>query len=106
MSRSSTVMRPMPLRTSVGAIWEIRPPAPTQTTLAFENASWSNPGIFFWRSSAPGIGLPTSLIEVCETVNACCTFFHSTTVNFDFQIVIQPDEPDKAVTAKDGHHGD
>src|SRR5437764_8249000 len=31
-------------------------------------------------------------------------FFHSISVNFDLKVMVQPDEPDKTVSAKDGHH--
>src|SRR5664279_1952787 len=103
MSSSRSVIRPMPLRTSVGAMCEISPPAPMHRMLLFENSSWSKPAILRWRSSAPGTGLPRSLIEVCETVDALCMFFSSFPVDLDFQVVVQPHEAHKAVAAEDGH---
>src|ERR1700694_4299061 len=101
MSSSSKVIRPMPLRTSVGAIWEMIPPAPMHNTLDAENTCWSKPGILFCRSSAPGIAFPTSLIEVGESVNAGRIVFHS--VDFYFKILIQPDEPHEAIAAENDH---
>src|ERR1019366_8357445 len=80
----------MPLRTRVGAMCEISPPAPMHRMLLFENCSWSKPAILRWRSSAPGTGLPRSLIEVCETVDARFMFFSSFPVDLDFQVVLQP----------------
>src|SRR5258707_1295915 len=103
MSSSSRVMQPIPFRTSVGAICEIMPPAPMHVILARENLPWSNPGIFLCRSSAPAMALPLSLIELCETVDTRCMFFHSVAVDFDFQVLIQPHESHKAIAAEDGH---
>src|ERR1700730_13681576 len=97
MSLSSKVIRPMPLRTRVGATWETIPPAPTHKTLLLEKTSWSNPEIFRWRSSAPGIALPRSLIDVLEQVNAGRIGFHSLTVDFQFKVLIEPHEPDVSV---------
>src|ERR1017187_8168810 len=97
-------MQPMPLRTSVGAICEMIPPAPIHSTLALEKTAWSKPGIFCWRSSAPAMALPRSLSEVCETVDAGCMVFHSFPVDFDLQVLVQPHEADEAVAAEDGHH--
>src|SRR5260370_33396638 len=96
-------MRPMPLRTRVGAIWEMIPPAPTHSTLLREKISWSKPGILLWRSSAPGIAFPRKLIEVFETVNAGCMILYSFPIDFDFKILIHPDEPHIAIAAEDGH---
>src|ERR1035437_10114132 len=96
-------MRPMPLRTRVGAMCEMRPPAPIHRMLLLEKISWSKPAILRWRSSAPGTGLPRSLIEVCETVDARCMFFSSFPVDLDFQVVVQTHEAHKAVAAEDGH---
>src|ERR1039457_3894768 len=104
MSRSSSMSLPIPLRISVGAMCEMIPPAPTQNTEALENAAWSKPGISRCRSSAPGIALPLSLIEVCETVDARCMFFHSRAIDFDIDVLVQPDEPDESVAAEYGHH--
>src|ERR1051325_4239431 len=107
MSRSSSVILPIPLRHSVGAIWEIIPPAPMQTTDAFEYASWWKPGMSRWRSSAPGMALPTSLIEVLEAVNARRMLFHSFPVNFDIDVaVVHADEPNETIAAEDRHDGD
>src|ERR1039458_9357357 len=103
MSSSRSVMRPMPLRTRVGAMCEMRPPAPIHSTLLLEKISWSKPAILRWRSSAPAIALPRNLIEVCETVDSRCMLFSSFPVDFDFQVVVQPHETHKAVTAEDGH---
>src|ERR1039458_1092754 len=97
-------MRPMPLRTSVGAICETIPPAPIHSTLLLEKTAWSKPGIFCWRSSAPAMALPRSLSEVCETVDAGCMVFHSFPVDFDLQVLVQPHEADEAVAAEYGHH--
>src|ERR1017187_9085363 len=102
MSRSRSVSLPMPLRIKVGAMWEMIPPAPTQNTEALENTAWSKPGISRCRSSAPGIALPLSLIEVCETVYARCMLFHSATINFDVEVLVEPDEPYKSVAAEYG----
>src|SRR5437660_1894582 len=99
-------MRPMPLRTNVGAICERMPPAPTQVMEAFEKIPWLKPGIFRWRSSAPATGLPLSRIEVREAVNAGCMLFYSVSVYFDLEVVIKPDEPYVTVAAEDGHDGD
>src|ERR1035441_2821487 len=82
---------------------EIRPPAPMHRMLLFENSSWSKPTILRWRSSAPAIALPRSLIEVCETVDARCMFFSSFPVDFDFKVIVQPHKTHKAVAAEDGH---
>src|ERR1017187_717315 len=97
-------MRPMPLRTSVGAICETIPPAPIHSTLLLEKTAWSNLGIFCWRSSAPAMALPRSLSEVCETVDAGCMVFHSFPVDFDFQVLVQSHEADEPVAAEYGHH--
>ena len=98
-------MRPMPLRASVGAICEMIPPAPTHSTLLFEKTSWSKPGIFLCRSSAPGIAFPRKLIiEVCETVNAGRMIFNSFPIDFDFKVLVQPHEAHEAVAAEDRHH--
>src|ERR1039457_5449423 len=97
-------MRPMPLRTSVGAICETIPPAPMHNTPLLEKIAWSNPGIFCWRSSAPAMALPRSLSEVCETVDAGCMVFHSFPVDFEFQVLVQAHEADEPVAAEDGHH--
>src|SRR5437870_3905659 len=86
-------------------MWEISPPAPIHNTPVFENTVWSKPAILLWRSSAPGTGLPRSLIEVCETVNAGLMFFDSFSVDFDFKVLIQPDEAYKSVAAENRHHG-
>src|ERR1022692_2252395 len=85
-------------------MWEMRPPAPMHSTLLFENTAWSKPAIFCWRSSAPATALPRSLIEVSETVDAGRMFFGSFSIDFDFQIVVQPHEAYKAISAKDSHH--
>src|ERR1017187_7496985 len=103
MSSSRRVIRPIPLRTRVGAMCEIRPPAPMHRMLLLENSSWSKPAILRWRSSAPAIALPRNLIEVCETVDARFMFFSSFSVDLDFQVVVQPHEAHKAVAAEDGH---
>src|SRR5664280_2719470 len=97
-------MRPMPLRTRVGAMCEMRPPAPIHSTLLLEKISWSKPASLRWRSSAPATAFPRSLIEVCETVDARCMFFSSFPVDLDFQVVVQPHEAHKAVAAEDCHH--
>src|ERR1017187_6397918 len=94
----------IPLRTSVGAICEMRPPAPIHSTLLLEKTSWSKPAILRWRSSAPATAFPRSLIEVCETVDSRCMSFSSFPVDFDFQAVVQPHEAYKSVAAEDGHH--
>src|SRR5690242_9869774 len=104
MSRSSNVIRPIPLRQSVGAMWEIIPPAPTQTTEAVEYVSWSNPGISGCRSSAPRIALPKTLIEVGEFIDARCMLFYPLSVDFDLNVLVQPYEADEPVPAKDGHY--
>src|SRR5664280_1388469 len=96
-------MRPMPLRTRVGAMCEMRPPAPIHSTLLLEKISWSKPAILRWRSSAPATTFPRSLIEVCETVDARCMFFSSFPVDFDFRVVVQPHKAHKAVAAEDDH---
>src|SRR6266498_71207 len=103
MSRSSRVMPPMPLRTSVGAMWEMIPPAPTHSTEALENAAWSNPGMSRCRSSAPAMALPTSSIEVLETVNARRMLVHSLPVDFNVNVLVHADEPDEPVPAENGH---
>src|ERR1035437_4724083 len=82
-------MRPMPLRTRVGAMCEMRPPAPIHSTLLLEKISWSKPASLRWRSSAPATAFPRSLIEVCETVDARCMFFSSFPVDFDFQALLK-----------------
>src|SRR5260370_17536199 len=104
MSGSSRVIRPTPLRTRVGAMWEIIPPAPTHSTEALENVAWSNPGMSRCRSSAPAMALPTSLIEVFETVDARRMWFHSLSVDFNINVLIHADEPDEPVPAENGHH--
>src|ERR1700693_3976303 len=97
---------PTPFLTSVGAICEMSPPAPTQRTRLLAKISWSKPGIFPWRSSAPGIAFPRSLIDVLETVNAGCMILHSFPVNFDFKVLIEPHEAHEAVAAEDRHDGE
>src|SRR5260370_4470192 len=96
-------MQPMPLRTSVGTICEMIPPAPIQSALLFEKTSWSKPGIFLCRSSAPGIALPRKLIEVGETVNTGCMIFNSFPIDLDLKVLVQPDEPHIAIAAEDRH---
>src|SRR5438445_682153 len=32
--------------------------------------------------------------------------FNSVSVDFNFEVVIEPDEPNESIAAKDGHHGD
>src|SRR5438128_2078051 len=106
MSSSSNVTRPIPLRTSVGAIWEMIPPAPIHSTLLFEKISWSKPGIFRCRSSAPGIAFPRSLIDVLDPVNTGGMVFHSFSVDFKLEVLIEPHESHIAVTAEDRHQGE
>src|SRR5262245_1491595 len=93
----------MPLRTRVGAIWEMIPPAPMHSTLLFEKMSWSNPGIFTCRSVAPGTGFPCSLIDVLEAVNAGRMTLHSFPIDFKLEVLVQADKPHIAVTAKNCH---
>jgi len=50
--------------------------------------------------------VPRSLSEVCKTVDARCILFHSFTVDFDFQILIEPYEPREAVPAENSHDRD
>src|SRR5438309_518665 len=94
----------MPLRTSAGAMWLIRPPAPMQRTLLEEKTAWLKPGILPCRSSAPGIRLPLSLIEICETVDVLSKVFDSCAMDFDLEVFIQPQETHIAVTAEDRRH--
>src|SRR5258708_38559010 len=94
-------MAPMPFRTNVGAMWPISPPAPMQSTLLDENAAWLKPAILLWRSSAPGIRLPRSLIEVCETVDVFSKVFNSCSVNFDFQVFVQAKKAHVAIATED-----
>src|SRR5579872_1876150 len=81
------------------------PPAPMQSTLPFEKAPCSNPGICFWRSRAPGTSLPSRLIHVFESVNAGRICLYSFPVNFNLEVLVQPDEPHVSVPAKDRHDG-
>src|SRR6266567_6068774 len=55
------------------------------------------------RSSAPAIALPTSLIEVLETVDARCMLFHSVSVDFNVKVLVHADEPNEPVPAENGH---
>src|SRR5258706_6643048 len=96
-------MRPKPLRTSVGAICDVIPPAPMQRTWLREKAAWSNPEIFRCRSSAPGIAWPRRLIDVGEAVNAGRMIFDSFPVDFDFEVLVHSHEPDETVAAEDRH---
>src|ERR1035438_9441819 len=105
MSSSSSVIPPIPFRTSVGAIWETIPPAPTQRTRLRENTFWSKPGIFCCRSVASEMAVPRRLIQFREMVNAGRIVLHSFSVDFYFKVLIHPHEAHKAVTAEDGHQG-
>src|SRR5438552_235089 len=95
------VKAPIPLRARAGAMLLIRPPAPMQTMWLFEYFSWSNPAIFFCRSCAPGMLIPVALIDICETVDVGFNFFYSRAMNFESQIVVQPEEANITVPAED-----
>src|ERR1035438_3618574 len=103
MSSSSSVIRPIPFRTSVGAIWETIPPAPMQRIRLREDNSWWKPGIFCCRSVASEMAVPRRLIQLREMVNAGRIVLHSFSVDFYFKVLIHPHEAHKAVTAEDGH---
>src|SRR6267378_2089276 len=92
---------PIPLRQSAGAMKLARPPAPMQTTSLAEYFSWSNPAIFFWRSSAPGIVLPRSSIDVGEPVNIVFMLFYSLSINFNLKGLVETKEPRIAIAAED-----
>src|ERR1700726_4460848 len=47
---------------------------------------------------------PLSLIEICEMVNARCMLFYSAAINFNIDVLIEPDKPHVAVTAENGHN--
>src|ERR1022692_2705308 len=103
MSPSNRVIRPRPLRTSVGATWEINPPAPMHNTLDLEKTAWSKPAILLCRSSAPGIALPRRLTDSREPVNARRMILDSFPIDFDFAVFVQTHKAHKAVTAENGH---
>src|ERR1700728_3062661 len=52
------------------------------------------------------MGLPNSLIEVCEAVNSGGMFFYSFSVDFKVKVLVKPDETDEAVPAEYGHDCD
>src|SRR2546427_374158 len=85
-------------------MWLTSPPAPMQRTLLAEKIAWLKPGILFWRSSAPGMRLPLSLIEICETVDVLSKVFDSCAMDFNLEVFIQPQEAHVAVTAEDRRH--
>src|SRR5262249_11491085 len=108
-SSSSRVSPPIPFRTSVGAMKETIPPAPTQTTRALDSASCSNPGMSDWRSSAPGTGLPTSsidasLVDIGELIDAGGIIGDSFSVDFDFKVLVEAYKTNEAVPAEDRHY--
>src|SRR5947209_6832502 len=103
MSRSSSVIRPMPLRARVGARCEMRPPAPTQSTDEREYACWSKPAIWVWRSVAPAMPEPLRSIEAGKPKYAVFMFFYSCAIDFNVNVVVKPDKANEAVPAENGH---